>query len=218
MQVISAMAFSIDRVTSNNWGLNASPARTPAQLAEELTFKNELAALQIEDSNSQSSDVSDPSNLFDPYASYIPLLAQSKDMPAPVTRPIEFSGGEVQLAALNNNPGNLRFAHQAGATSGVGGFAHFDSPEAGYQALLHQIQLDASRGYTLGQYITKYAPPSENDTALYIEQACQSLGIDANTPLANVDFSRLAAFKDRKESSTIAEKHTPNTLYKKKIR
>jgi hypothetical protein len=197
------MAFSIDRFTSNNsWRLGANPARTPAQLAEELTFKNEVAALQIEGSNSESAGASEASNLFDPYASYIHLLAQSKDMPAPATQPVKFSGGEAQLAVLNNNPGNLRFAHQVGAMPGVGGFARFESPEAGYQALLNQIQLDASRGYTLSQYITKYAPPSENDTALYIEQACQSLGIDANTPLANVDLNRLAAFQARKESST----------------
>jgi hypothetical protein len=197
------MAFSIDRVTSDSWALDTNPARTPAQLAEELTFKNELAALQIEGSNSESSGDSSPSNLFDPYASYIHLLARSKDMPASATQPVELSGGEVQLATLNNNPGNLKFAHQAGATPGIGGFARFQSPEAGYQALVHQIQLDASRGYTVSQYITKYAPPSENDTALYIQQACQSLGIDANTPLANVDLSRLAAFQARKESGTI---------------
>ena len=124
-------------------------------------------------------------------------------MPAPATPSVEVSGGVARLAALNNNPGNLKFAHQTGATPGVGGFARFESPEGGYQALMNQIRLDASRGYTLSQYITKYAPPSENDTALYIEQACQSLGIDANTPLAKVDFHRLAAFQSRKESGTI---------------
>ena len=71
-----------------------------------------------------------------------------------------------QLAALNNNPGNLRFAHQTGALQGVGGFARFETPEAGYRAMADQVRLDAGRGYTLEQYITKYAPPSENDTAL----------------------------------------------------
>lgn len=209
------MAFSIDRVTSNNWALEANPDRTPAQLAEELTFKNALAAVQIEDSSSELSNPSGSPNLFDPYASLIQLLAQSKDM-QPAATPagevstsvegspaLEVSPAEGRLAALNNNPGNLRFAHQSGATPGIGGFARFESPEAGYQALINQIQLDAGRGYTLGQYITKYAPPSENDTPLYIEQACQSLGIDPNTPLARVDVRRLAAFQARKESGTI---------------
>jgi hypothetical protein len=205
MHILPAMAFPIDRVTSTNRALEANNARTPAQLAEELTFRNALAALQIEDSNSESSG-SGSSNLFDPYASYIRLLAQNKEdapAPAPGTPSVELSSIESRIASLNNNPGNLRFAHQTGATPGVGGFARFESPEAGYQALINQIHLDASRGYTLAQYITKYAPPSENDTALYIEQACRSLGIDANTSLANVDFRRLAAFQARKESGTI---------------
>jgi hypothetical protein len=209
------MAFSVDRLTSTNCALETNPARTPAQLAEELTFKNALAALQMEDPNAEPSSAAGSSDFLDPYASYIQLLAQCKDtqgvpevretsdMPVPATPSVEFSGGLGRLAALNNNPGNLRFAHQTGATAGIGGFARFESPEAGYQALMNQIRLDASRGYTLAQYITKYAPPSENDTALYIEQACQSLGIDANTPLAKVDFHRLAAFQARKESGTI---------------
>jgi hypothetical protein len=106
---------------------------------------------------------------------------------------------------LNNNPGNLKFAHQTGATHGLGGFARFESPEAGHEALLNQVRLDAGRGYTLAQHITKYAPPSENETALYVEQACQSIGIDPNTPLANVDLHRLGGFQARKESGTIVE-------------
>jgi hypothetical protein len=215
------MAFSIDRVTSGNWALDSNSARTPAQLAEELTFKNALAALQMEDSNTELSTEGGSSNFLDPYASLIQFLAQRKNVPetpkvpqtmdvpsaatptAPAALPVESSGGMARLASLNNNPGNLRFAHQTGAMPGVGGFARFESPEAGYQALMNQIRLDASRGYTLAQYITKYAPPSENDTALYIEQASQSLGIDANTPLGKVDFHRLAAFQARKESGTI---------------
>ena len=33
---------------------------------------------------------------------------------------------------------------------------------------MSQILLDASRGLTLEQYITKFAPPNENDTAAYL--------------------------------------------------
>ena len=95
---------------------------------------------------------------------------------------------------------NLRFAHQTGAIPGAGGFAQFGTPEAGYQALVNQVSLDASRGETLGQYITKYAPPSENDTARYIAQASQALEVDENTPLASLNPDRVAAFQAYKES------------------
>lgn len=49
------------------------------------------------------------------------------------------------LAGKNNNPGNLRYVGQKGATQGAGGFARFATPEAGWQALLNQIDLDKSR-------------------------------------------------------------------------
>lgn len=106
------------------------------------------------------------------------------------------------LAAQNNNPGNLRFAGQAGATQGAGGFAKFSSPEAGFQALVNQIQLDASRGATLSSFINKYAPPSENNTSQYIQQAMQALGVSANTPLSQININSLSSFMAKKESGT----------------
>jgi hypothetical protein len=78
------------------------------------------------------------------------------------------------LAYTNNNPGNLVYAGQPGASPGAGGFASFPSYSAGYQALENQITLDATRGTdvngnpttTVSQLLTSWAPPSENDTAM----------------------------------------------------
>lgn len=109
------------------------------------------------------------------------------------------------LAATNNNPGNLKFVGQPGATEGAGGFAHFETPEAGYAALQQQIKLDASRGQTLAQFINKYAPSSENNTSLYIQQAQQALGISADSLLSSVDVSKVAQFIAKKESGSTAE-------------
>jgi len=106
------------------------------------------------------------------------------------------------LAYRNNNPGNLRFVGQAGATQGEGGFAKFATPEAGYEALKSQIQLDASRGLTLGQFINKYAPPTENDTNLYINQISQQTGANANTPISQINIDTLAQAMAKKESGT----------------
>jgi len=119
------------------------------------------------------------------------------------------SNGSVQipqssrLASVNNNPGNLRFAGQAGATQGEGGFAKFETPEAGYQALIAQIQLDASRGLTLSQFINKYAPPSENNTGLYISQISKATGANNNTPISQIDVNILAQAMAMKESGTV---------------
>ena len=107
-----------------------------------------------------------------------------------------------RLAYVNNNPGNLRFAGQTGAAPGAGGFAKFATAAAGFNALVHQVALDASRGHTVASFISKFAPPSENDTGTYIRQALAALGAKANTPLAALDKKLVAKFVAKKESST----------------
>jgi hypothetical protein len=108
-----------------------------------------------------------------------------------------------RLARVNNNPGNLRYVGQAGASQGEGGIARFPTPEAGYQALISQIQLDASRGLTLEEFINKYAPPIENDTSLYLRQMVSAVGASPTTPLKNINLDTLARAMAKKESSTI---------------
>lgn len=71
----------------------------------------------------------------------------------------------------NNNPGNLRdaagsiwpeYAHDAR------GFVIFPDADTGWYWLRHQIWLDmVERGLSLWEFISKYAPGSENNTAAY---------------------------------------------------
>lgn len=107
-----------------------------------------------------------------------------------------------RLAHVNNNPGNLRFAGQSGARQGEGGFAAFDSPEDGAAALYRQIDLDASRGMSLKQFVNKYAPPSENDTVQYVKQMTEFTGASEDTPISQIDRDKLAQAVARKESSS----------------
>lgn len=98
------------------------------------------------------------------------------------------------LAYRNNNPGNLVYAGQAGASPGAGGFASFSSYDAGYQAMLNQISLDASRGTdasgnpttTVAELLTSWAPPSENNTAAYISNVAASTGFNPNASLSSL--------------------------------
>jgi hypothetical protein len=92
----------------------------------------------------------------------------------------------------NNNPGNLNFANQPGASLEAGQnarFASFDTPEEGLSALSHQLKLYDKRGInTVSSMIGKFAPPSENNTAAYINNVSKELGvsptdqIDVNDP------------------------------------
>lgn len=107
-----------------------------------------------------------------------------------------------RLAYVNNNPGNLRFVGQAGATEGQGGFARFNTPEEGYEALKKQIELDKSRNLTVEQFINKYAPPVENDTSTYINQFNDTLGTTNNSLISNINTDQIAQFMANKESGT----------------
>lgn len=122
-----------------------------------------------------------------------------------VSIPQDIGSQTNQLAYRNNNPGNLRYAKQPGATLGANGFAKFATPEEGFNALMNQIKLDGSRGLTLSQFISKYAPPSENDTHTYIQQAMDALGVPASTKVSDLSVNDLAAFIANKESGTKVE-------------
>jgi len=90
------------------------------------------------------------------------------------------------LAYRNNNPGNLRYAGQTGATQGAGGFAYFPDYASGRAALENQIRLDALRGKTLAEFLHKYAPASENDTDSYITNMTAWTGIQPGQRLIDV--------------------------------
>lgn len=96
------------------------------------------------------------------------------------------------LAYRNNNPGNLVYAGQTGATQGAGGFAAFPSYDVGYQALLNQIQLYAGRGYSIQQMMNIYlgsgdpnitAPASQGDSTAYASTIASALATSPSTSL-----------------------------------
>lgn len=90
------------------------------------------------------------------------------------------------LAQRQNNPGNLRYVGQPGAVKGKGGFAVFSTPQAGFTALHNQIMLDASRGLSLQQFVYKYAPPSSNNTASYLNYISKTLQAKPQLRLGDV--------------------------------
>ena len=85
-----------------------------------------------------------------------------------------------------NNPGNLNYAGQPGATpttSGNGQEAQFDSLADGIAATDAQLNLDASRGLTLAQRLQTWATGNQ---AAYVANVSNWLGVDPNTPLSQL--------------------------------
>lgn len=85
-----------------------------------------------------------------------------------------------------NNPGNLNFAGQPGAsptTMGNGSEAQFDTLAEGIAATDRQLALDASRGLTLSQRLSTWATGNK---AAYVANVSTWLGVDPNIPLSQL--------------------------------
>jgi hypothetical protein len=101
------------------------------------------------------------------------------------------------IAYTNNNPGNLIYVGQTGATQGPAMtgtpyyFASFSSYDAGEAALQNQIQNYANQGLTINQMMAKYAPatdangnPTGNNPTAYANSIANSLGVSPDTTVA----------------------------------
>lgn len=93
----------------------------------------------------------------------------------------------------NRNPGNIRRSRvrYRGEVhpSRDPDFKQFESMEWGYRAMF--VLLDTYRlryGLdTLRRMISRYAPPEENHTALYIDAVCDMTGVGADEPIDTRD-------------------------------
>nr|WP_233149141.1 lytic transglycosylase [Shimwellia pseudoproteus] len=87
----------------------------------------------------------------------------------------------------NNNPGNLNFVGQSGASleRPGGRFARFDTAFDGLRALSRQLMLYAGRGInSVEKIISTWAPASDNNsTAAYIQAVSQGLGVNPRAAL-----------------------------------
>ena len=122
------------------------------------------------------------------------------------------------VSVRNNNPGNLRYYSRYAGPGGVlegampgpeGSFAQFPSPEMGMAAMQRQLQLDTqSRGMTLTQFISKYAPPGDNnDTGAYIANMSRSLGIGPNDRIPSHLIPQLQSAMIRQEGGPAASNY-----------
>lgn len=91
------------------------------------------------------------------------------------------------LGVRLNNPGNLNYAGQPGAsptTMGNGQEAQFATLEDGVRATEAQLALDASRGLTLAQRLSTWATGNRE---AYLANVSGWLGVDPNTPLSQLE-------------------------------
>lgn len=98
----------------------------------------------------------------------------------------------------NMNPGNIRyseFSRRMGAIGEAGGFAVFPDEETGMRAISALLQTDSYINLTVAGAISRYAPPSENNTAAYHRQIQDLTGLSINkrmSDLTDAELSRVA--------------------------
>ncbi|WP_343297346.1 lytic transglycosylase domain-containing protein [Raoultella planticola] len=97
----------------------------------------------------------------------------------------------------NNNPGNLNFVGQAGASleRPGGRFARFETAFDGLRAISRQLMLYAGRGInTVEKIISTWAPPSDgNNTPAYIQAVSRQLGVNPQAALNMSDPQVMSA-------------------------
>lgn len=92
---------------------------------------------------------------------------------------------DLPLGLRNNNPGDFRtgIAWQ-GIVGDESGFLTFADITYGLRALALDLMNNIKKGVdSIRLFITKYAPPSENDTAGYIASVSSQTGIDPDEQL-----------------------------------
>ena len=115
---------------------------------------------------------------------------------------LEGSRNKPPGSALNN-PGNLRRWRNMPT---VGGFAQFPTMEAGIQAMADQLRLyqDRDKLNTIRQFVSKYSPNSENDTATSIKNISNRTGFGPDQALNLQDkgvLSTLISAMTKQENS-----------------
>lgn len=95
---------------------------------------------------------------------------------------VQFLTGDAKKPPVTTNVGNIR---PVGSTTG---FQQFDTPEAGIKAIDDQLRIYGSKHKikTLRGVISRWAPPSENDTEAYIKNVSQKTGLK---PDEEIDLS-----------------------------
>lgn len=116
----------------------------------------------------------------------------------------------------NNNPGNLNFAGQAGASleRPGGRFARFETAFDGLRALARQLMLYAGRGInSVEKIISTWAPASDNNnTTAYIRAVSQRLGVDPRVALNMSDPQTMSALM-----SSIIQHENGRNIYSREL-
>lgn len=95
-----------------------------------------------------------------------------------------------------NNPLNIRYStanNWKGQQGEQSGFCVFDTPENGLRAAMVNLKSYRKKGVvTIGDIISRWAPPTENNTQNYIDFVCKKLGVSASYEVEQTESEYIA--------------------------
>ena len=94
----------------------------------------------------------------------------------------------------NNNPGNIRmsdFSRRAGAIGEAGGFAVFPDEQTGQRAVKQLLRGKSYNNLTIANAVSRYAPPSENNTVAYQRSIERLTGLSINRRISDLSDAEL---------------------------
>lgn len=109
---------------------------------------------------------------------------------------------DAPIGIRQNNWGNLR------PPGSATGFQRFDTPEAGIEAMVRQIDRYRDRHglNTVQGIVSRWAPPSENNTTAYVAAVSRALGVTASETIDTTDpdtMRRLVTAMARHENGAL---------------
>lgn len=127
------------------------------------------------------------------------------------------------LAYQNNNPGNLIYVGQSGATPGAGGFADFATYQDGLNALYNQLNLYSTgacavcggQPLTIAQMAAIYAPAGQgsNNPTVYANNMANALGVSPDTLLSDALAGQTAGSGGVPDTSGLTDGSGDSSLF-----
>lgn len=94
-------------------------------------------------------------------------------------------GKPGEIPTIRHNPGDLRHSPHSQHPGDPEAIGTIDTDDDGWADEERQLRIYAARGMTLESMIWEvYAPPKENDSAVYTRNICAWMGMPATTPVS----------------------------------
>lgn len=104
-------------------------------------------------------------------------------------------------SSIHTKKDDLKLSYNVGLRKANGAFRKFTTPQAGYDALVNDIEIKQSgrskvidQSATLEEFISLYVPRIENNTVKYLHTIMDSLQVQKHTPIVEINKHSLAKF------------------------